>query len=441
MFSFMNCIGQLLSGFLTVVFTALFSLSSLLGGVNRELPKTPEDFTPILRFVVCSDVHLDCTNDQNRETKFEAVFTDTYKYAAKSSYKKLDAVIVAGDFANSGLDEEYIRFNELVGKNIEPETQLLTCLGNHEFIAYRDYDATIAYERYKALINENVDTHIVINGYHFIGVSYDDNGKTFKGKTEWLDAQLKEASKDTPDKPIFVYQHPHPTATVYGSINWSDVDIRAVLTKYPQVIDFSGHSHYTSTDPRSVWQGSFTAIGTGSTRALMNNLNYFGADEEAPGDSGTCWIVEVDADGNTRLQLWDLANHRFFEKNEYYFVNSTKPTDHKYTWGNLKSLDTAPQFPEEATITAKRNNDGNIILSFPDATGYWGPENYKISVTKGVFKDVWSETVVSNYVRTVSDGMNVDIGNLEAGTYTVRIKPYSPYAKGGQTLKATITVE
>lgn len=441
MFSFMNCIGQLLSGFLTVVFTALFSLSSLLGGVNQELPKTPEDFTPILRFVVCSDVHLDCTNDQNRETKFEAVFTDTYKYAAKSSYKKLDAVIVAGDFANRGRDEEYIRFNELVNKNIKPETQLLTCLGNHEFINYRDYDATIAYERYKALINENVDTHVVINGYHFIGVSYDDNGKTFKGKTEWLDTQLKEASKDTPDKPIFVYQHPHPTATVYGSINWSDVDIRAVLTKYPQVIDFSGHSHYTSTDPRCVWQGSFTAIGTGSTCALMSNLNYFGHDEDAPGDSGACWIVEVDADGNTRLQLWDLANHRFFEKNEYYFVNSTKPTDHKYTWGNLKSLDTAPQFPEGATITAERNSDGNVILGFPDATAYWGAENYKISVTKGVFKDVWSETVVSNYVRTVSDGMNVDIGNLEAGTYTVRIKPYSPYAKGGKTLKATITVE
>lgn len=441
MFSFMNCIGQLLSGFLTIVFTALFSLSSLLGGVNQELPKTPEDFTPILRFVVCSDVHLDCTNDQNRETKFQAVFTDTYKYAAKSSYKKLDAVIVAGDFANRGRDEEYIRFNELVNKNIKSETQLLTCLGNHEFINYRDYDATIAYERYKALINENVDTHVVINGYHFIGVSYDDNGKTFKGKTEWLDAQLKEASKDTPDKPIFVYQHPHPTATVYGSINWSDVDIRAVLTKYPQVIDFSGHSHYTSTDPRCVWQGSFTAIGTGSTCALMSNLNYFGHDEDAPGDSGACWIVEVDADGNTRLQLWDLANHQFFEKNEYYFVNSTKPTDHKYTWGNMKSLDTAPQFPEGATITAKRNSEGNVVLSFPDATAYWGAENYKISVTKGALKDVWSETVVSNYVRTVSDGMNVDIGDLEAGTYTVRIKPYSPYAKGGKTLKATITVE
>ena len=321
MFSFMNCIGQLLSGFLTIVFTALFSLSSLLGGINQDLPKTPEDFAPILRFVVCSDVHLDCTNDQNRETKFEALFTDTYKYAAKSSYKKLDAVIVAGDFANSGLDEEYIRFNELVDKNIKPETQLLTCMGNHEFINYRDYDATIAYERYKALINENVDTHIVINGYHFIGVSYDNNGKTFKGKTEWLDAQLKKASKDTPDKPIFVYQHPHPTATVYGSINWSDVDIRSVLTKYPQVIDFSGHSHYTSTDPRSVWQGSFTAIGTGSTRALMSNLNYFGHDKDAPGDSGTCWIVEVDADGNTRLQLWDLANHKFFEKNDFFLSN------------------------------------------------------------------------------------------------------------------------
>ena len=126
----------------------------------------------------------------------------------------------------------------------------------------------------------------------------------------------------------------------------------AVLEKYPQVIDFSGHSHYAANDPRSIRQGRFTTVNTGSTCAQMSNLNYLGT-EDAPGDTGVCWIVEVDADGNTRLQLLDLANHRFFEKNEYYLTDITNPTAHRYTWGNLKSLDTAPEFGEEAEIIAE----------------------------------------------------------------------------------------
>ena len=440
MFSFKNISGQFLSALLTLVFTILFSFSSLLGGVNKEIPETPDDFTPVLRFAVCSDVHLDGTNDKNRATKFASLFRDAYSYAESCEYGKLDAVLVAGDFANRGLPEEYMQFNEIVSANIKDETQLLTVMGNHEFIAYRDYDATVGYEKYREFINDEVDTHVVINGYHFIGVSYDDNGKTLTGKTEWLNAQLREATKDDPSKPVFVFQHPHPFATVFGSINWGDPSITAVLGKYPQVIDFSGHSHYAANDPRCIRQGAFTSIGTGSTCAQMSNLNYLGA-EDAPGDTGVCWIVEVDADGNTRLQLLDLANHRFFGRNEYYLTDITNPTAHRYTWGNLKSLDTAPEFPENADVTANKNSEGEVVLSFPDADCFWGAENYRISVTNEKLKDVWSDTVVSNYVRAVSDGMSVNIGTLESGTYTVRIKPFSPYAKGGETLKATITVE
>ncbi len=143
-------------------------------------------------------------------------------------------------------------------ENKKEETQVLAVLGNHEFIDYRDVDATVGYDVYRKYVNEDVDTDIVINGYHFIGVSYDDNGSTFSGKTEWLDERLAKATEEDPDKPIFVYQHPHPTLTVYGSVNWGDMDTRVVLSKYPQVVNFSGHSHYAASDPRSVWQGEFT---------------------------------------------------------------------------------------------------------------------------------------------------------------------------------------
>ena len=65
MFSFKNISGQFLSALLTLVFTILFSFSSLISGTKQELPQTPEAFTPVLRFAVCSDVHLDGTNDKN----------------------------------------------------------------------------------------------------------------------------------------------------------------------------------------------------------------------------------------------------------------------------------------------------------------------------------------------------------------------------------------
>lgn len=436
----MNFIRHIFGVLATLAFTVVYTFTSFGGGINRELPETPEDFEPILRFIACSDCHIDDDDERDEKVRFVDMFKDSYKYAESCDYDKIDAIIIAGDIVNHGHDMEYEIFNRLVEENKKDETRLLTCMGNHEFIAYRKTDASVGYEKYKQYINEEVDTHVVLNGFHFIGFSYDDNGKTFEGKLEWLEAQLDAATAEDPTKPVFVYQHPHPTLTVYGSVYWSNTEIGSVLKKYPQIINFSGHSHYAASDPRSIWQGSYTEIGTASTRSVNDDSDYYG-EEEAPGETGTCWIVEVDVRGNTRLRLYDIANHSFFEDCEYYLTDVANRKAHRYTWNNMKSLDTAPQFPENAEATLARNEDGNVILQFPDAKGYWNAENYKITVKTSRLKTVWSETVMSNYVRAVSDGMSVDLGELESGTYYVHIKPYSPFAKGGKAIDVKITVE
>ena len=441
MFSFMNSISQIASAFLTLVFTGCFGIFSLIGGTGKEPPKTPDDFSPVLRFAICSDVHLNGEEGTDEAKKLDDMFKDTYKYAESSSYDKLDAVIVAGDFATSGKPVEYAQFNKIVNNNIKDGTQLLTCLGNHEFISYRDDNPSVAYDVYKECQNENVDTHVVINGYHIIGVSYSEDAKTFKGKLSWLRQELNKAVKDDPTKPIFVYQHPQPFGTVYGSVNWGTFEIRTVLEGYPQVIDFSGHSHYCLSDPRSIWQGTFTAVGTGAITTLMGNLNYIEGDEDAPGESGGFWIVEADANGNVRLQAYDVVSHMFYENCDYYLTDITNLKNRTYTWGNLKSFDTAPEFADGTVIKASKDIDNNTVITFNDANGYYPAENYKIVVSKGLFKNVFEDTVISDYVRADSTEMNVNIGNLEAGTYRVKITPYSPYAQGGKSLSGTITVE
>lgn len=435
-----NFLSQIIAKIISSAISFVYLFTGYKSGLSGKEIKTPEDFTPILRFIACSDVHLDGNEEQPNAIRLANLIKDMYKYSELQDYKTVDALMVVGDFAGGGAESEYATFNKIIKDNIKPQTQVLTVLGNHEFIEYRDYDPTIAYNVYKTMISEDVDTDIVINGYHFIGVSYDNNGKTFKGKTAWLREKLQNATNEDPTKPIFVYQHPSPTLTVYGSISWSDLDIKKVLKDFPQVVDFSGHSHYSPSDPRSVWQGEFTAIGCGSLGALMGNLNYIEGDQDAPGKSAAAWLVEVDEDGNVRLKLYDVENRIFFKDNEYYFSNLNDVTKRDYTWAKQQSLDTSPQFPEKSKVKNTLNDEKETIISFPEAKGYYEAENYKITVKNSDDKKVFEKTVISEYVRATDDDVTVNLGKLEKGTYKVIVTAYSPYTKKGETISTRITV-
>ena len=435
-----NFFSQMISKLLTSVFSFVFLFTGAKSGLTGEELKTPENFKTVLRFIVCSDIHLNGEENQEAAIRFANLFKDMYDYAENSDYKNLDAVIVAGDFTGGGAEKEYEMFNKIVAENKKEETQILTVLGNHEFIDYRDVDATVGYDVYKKFISENVDTDVVINGYHFVGVSYDDDGKSFTGKTKWLDETLRNATKEDPSKPVFVYQHPAPLFTVYGSVNWGDVPTRTVLSKYPQVVNFSGHSHYAASDPRSVWQGEFTAVGAGSLSAFMGNLNYIDGDKDAPGKSGGAWLVECDENGNVSMKLYDIENRMFFSNVDYYFTDLADSSKRTHSWHKQKSLDTAPEFHAGSTVASFVNENGETVITFPEAKGFYDAENYKITVKSGI-KTVYESTVISEYVRATDDDVKVVLGKLESGNYTVKVTAYSPYAMQGGTLQNTITVE
>ena len=436
-----NFLSQIIARVISSAISFIYLFTGYKSGLTGKEIKKPEDFTPVLRFVACSDIHLDGNADQVNAERLANLIKDMYKYAEVQDYNTVDALMVVGDFAGGGAESEYAMFNRIIKENIKPQTKLLTVLGNHEFINYRDIDATAAYPVYQEMINPEVDTDVVINGYHFIGVSYDNNGKTFSGKTEWLRERLDNATKEDPTKPVFVYQHPSPSLTIYGSISWSDPDMKKVLKDYPQVIDFSGHSHYSPSDPRSVWQGEFTAIGCGSLKALMGNLNYIEGDNDAPGESAAAWLVEVDKDGNVNIRLYDVENQIFFKNVEYYFTNVSDVTKRDYTWAKQQSLDTAPQFPTDSKVKNSLNDEKETIISFPEAKGYYEAENYKITVKNDDGKKVFEKTVISEYVRATDDDVKVNLGELEKGTYKATVTAYSPYTKKGETLSTRITVQ
>ena len=156
----------------------------------------------------------------------------------------------------------------------------------------------------------DADFHKVINVFHFIGLSDSDtDGIHYTQKQiHWLKEQLDAAVAEDHNKPIFVTHYEHNYNTVYGSEPYAGGGVsyfKATLQKYPQVVDFYGHSHYPLNDPRSIWQSGFTAIGTGVlayTEMTVKDIRIF--DPADYYETSTFWIVEVNAEGASAFREW-----------------------------------------------------------------------------------------------------------------------------------------
>lgn len=439
MFSFMNILHVALAKL--VVF--LYSFLSVFGAgipISTDTPETPEDFSPVLRFAVCSDIHLKGDPEETEAKRFEKLINFMYNYSESQEYKNFDALCVAGDFADSGKPEQYDLFNRIASENLREGTQLLTCTGNHEYISYRDYDASLGNEMYEEKRGE-LNTSVKINGYHFILCSYASDGKTFTERLSWLNTEIKKAVKDTGEKPVFVFQHPAPFATVYGSINWGNASVPAVFLKYPQIIDFSGHSHYPINDPRSIWQGGYTALGCGT-------LSYFETELDAIAgnfpysyqEAAQFYIVEADEHGNVRVMPYDLITDTFFD-NEYYLTELAH-RNYDYSYLKTKIRDKAPVFPEDTKISASVDKNGDTILSFTGAEDKFIVESYKLSVTKNAIK-VFDDNFSSKYMYLFEENAyTLNLGKLESGKkYNVSITALNAFAELSKPLKWSFVAE
>lgn len=440
MISFMNTARILLAKLLS----SLYVITTVFAGVPvnvKEPTKTPDNFEPVIRFAVCSDVHLNGEDDQAEAKRLEKLINFMYDYSADKSYKNFDALCMVGDTCNTGKEIEYDKLNEILDNNLRDETKLLICTGNHEYINTRDYDASLSARLFESKMNRALDTHTEINGYHFVLASYSDDGKTFKSKLNWLDDEITKAEKASGDKPVFVFQHPAPFATVYGSINWGDFDIPRVLLKHPRVIDFSGHSHYPVNDPRSMWQGGYTALGCGTLSYFETELDgiagNFPYDNE---NAAQFYIVECDKAGNTRILSYDLITDTFFD-NEYYLTNLAK-RNFEYSYAKMKVRDKAPEWKADTKITTTKNEKGETLLIFEGASDKYIVESYKVNVSEGA-KSVMSDNFSGKYMYLYEENIyDVNLGKLTAGkTYSVQIIALNAYAETSKALNYKFTAE
>lgn len=176
----------------------------------------------------------------------------------------VDMILFAGDIGDLGT---YFAF-ELYEKTIdevygEDRPIIQTVMGNHDFWGKTAINHIKAFEE---VTGESPWTHYVVNGYHFIGASPNCGmmRRDYVLTSRWLEKELEKATAESQGKPIFVTTHSQPKDTCYGSDEWGDSSLNEVLSKYPNVVLFGGHSHYSVLDERTIWQGDYTVIQTQS---------------------------------------------------------------------------------------------------------------------------------------------------------------------------------
>jgi hypothetical protein len=269
----------------------------------------------------------------------------------------------------------------------------------------------------------------------------------------WLHEQLRQAKQDDPQKPIFTMQHGHIWNTVYVSRSWfthTSVFLNAIYAQYPQVINFSGHSHGPVNNPLSVWQSGYTLVGTGTLNYLEMEDDI--GDNTVPDGSDRAaqyYIVEVDANNRTSLMPFNILTNDFFktpsqtddaDRQLIYFVE--KPSDrstHAYTAARKKT-NGKPWFEESASVRVSGITDTSARVTFDQAQDNVCVYGYRITVRDKAQprKTVLTKEIYSEYYfEPMPQTLSCTLEGLQPGCdYAVQVTPLNVWKQAGSAITA-----
>ncbi len=409
-------------------------------------PETP--FIPVIRFAVASDIHISSSSDASYR-RFVDLFNTAYAYAESDpDYQKLDAVVAVGDLTNKGLAYEYAAFKSAVKEGIREGTQLITVMGNHEL-----YEGGAPV--YLAEMDDRLDKHLVINGFHFIGISPNSETGYSASSVKFLKNELKAAAEEGgSDRPIIVFRHHHIKDTVYVSPEWyasNSAQLRSALSAYPQVIDFSGHSHGPINDPRSVWQGAFTAFGTGT-------LSYFemesgmsrGTIPDRANYAGQYYIVEISADYRVKVMPFNILTKSFFKTPSntddedavmtYYIDSKKDPSVFRYK-DRAVTAD-IPYFASDAVPEVYGITESSATIRFPQAFDGECIYSYDIDCVSPDGDKSHFACFSEYYFEPLAKDITFTVTALKDGTeYEVAVTPVDCFGKKGEPICASFSTK
>ena len=307
----------------------------------------PTSFDPsniVFSVGVVSDVHIN--NGAAQTNKWKNALTQLRDKAAEQDPHGLAGVLIAGDLIDNPNTSYLETFKSTYESVFDPtKVPMIYTVGNHDVNNYKWTSSMVSEAAYmRSTLGDNyflfdLDKemgvshecrHCRIGDYHVLAITPNGTSPVVYDTEaiKWLDETLAAITNAEPDKYVFVITHPMIYNTVYGSLlgeadgiwhvssmgYWATRVLTDVLKKYPQVLIFGGHLHFPLQDPRSIWQGDFTALGCASVRymaieaagyedmssaTVMKDCNEFSQGN----------LVQFDRNGNMRILRMDFYNN------------------------------------------------------------------------------------------------------------------------------------
>lgn len=326
----------------------------------------------------------------------------------------VDMILFAGDIGDLGTRFAFQTYTDAIDEVFGDDKPIIqTIMGNHDYWNKNALTAINHIKAFEDITGQSPWTHYVVNGYHFIGASPDHGSMTsaYRITSKWLDRELEKASADSDGKPIFVMTHNQPKNTSYGSEDWGDTTIDAVLSKYPNVISFSGHVHYSLLDERSIWQGGYTVINTQSLSYTELEEGKENGTIPPDADATPMGYIMAFTDDSIEIHRMNFAdgNKGYEEKSDNIWSFALPySNDGKYAFDARKTDNKAPVISSTAG-TVSVNND-KAVLSFTAGTDDDFVHSYKVVIddkeTKYFFSDFYNG--IDNMKNTVQLEMEND---------------------------------
>lgn len=429
----------------------------------RELSPVFDESKIALSLAAISDVHIEGSSDAYAN-KFTSALNQLKVKAAESDANGIDGVMVVGDLIQRAEITMAQNFKALYEDVFKPtEVPMIYTIGNHDMNPKYDWTpSTVAQsvamantfgdEYFKTDIDNTMRNnyearHCVIGGYHILAVTPNgDQPITYSPNViTWLDQQLDAITKTDPNRYVIVLTHPMIYNTIYGSLlgedggvwtstlpnYWATKVLTGVLEKYPQVVSFHGHLHFPINDPRSLWQGKWTALGCGSTRymaiepagwegisstpTVMNDANNFSQG----------YLVQFDVNGNMRIVKMDFFNNGTI--GEPYVMQYPDAAGANLAKYNNVTRKAANQAPTMSTIEAKDVKDNEAAsVTFAAGKDDEFVHHYVITLSKGgnvvATKKILADFYLHPNTSEMKSSWTYGFGTLsESGQYTVSV--------------------
>ena len=413
-------------------------------------PVAATDEKPLLKIGVMTDTHIGDTKESCSRVRLAyELFRDI----------GVDLIVNGGDVADRHSPAGYVAYREMVeetfaGVKTDHRPQELFVYATHDAFHYRSHpredarkDAPEAFAEMQRLIKSPNGPYAEgeIKGYPYVVIPQ-FSGR--EGKVDWarFDAMLAAAVKFHPEKPVFVFAHVPPEGTTrHGS---GSAEKRAILDRYPQAVNISGHVHGSLRDERAIWQGAFTSVSAGClqnwggvlTGAAATRMQNYGA-----------LLIEVYAE-RIVFRRFDVRDRREYAADAPWAIPwPFDPATAPYHAEIRCASAAVPQFAPGAKVEMKPDGDPfkSLTFAFPCVGGSMRPFTYRIELSKrgaisgwtpfarrDMFGDFWQRE--SERARVVSQTFGASYFE-EGREYRVAVAPRNSWGREGKSIETVFT--